>query len=323
MGDWFQHNDPRFELILWTSKFFNHASQLFEKIYIIPGNHDYRSDGYATDFIMELKAPNLVYITPDSPEFTFELIPNELYGTFLPYFDTEKTGVTYYDFIKTRKKDIPRDKHVLFAHLYDEKAIIGSEGKIMTKVVKEIDFYEFEKDFISVISGHIHTYQEYNYKSMKVIYPGTCQNFTKHDLNSQKHYMKIAKGFEYSYSETDHTFFIHRELKDPQVDIFTDLSPNKFYLIYLTVTNPLLTDTEYHRWCLDTQKLHPNILYIYDTYSEITAESMSFDILQEKDTSGTFPEFLLKTLQETDGIEPDKKNRLVLELNLILKRKKK
>jgi DNA repair exonuclease SbcCD nuclease subunit len=230
LGDWFHYNNPRTDLELWSYDYFARASAIYKNIIMIPGNHDYRPDGYATDFLKHIKYANFHYITPDSKNFIHQLT-DDVWGLFMPFFEYER-GVSYDEFIMRNKGDIPKEKLYLMAHLHDEKCKLGSESDIVTKSISAINYGEFSKYFTKVFSGHIHQSQKYiSSDGLEVIYPGSQQCFTKKDLNSSKH-ITLLEGNSYKFIDVKHIKFVQKEIIDLEQDLVFD-SKDDTYIVFL------------------------------------------------------------------------------------------
>lgn len=230
LGDWFHYSNPRTDLELWSYDYFARAAAVYKNVYMIPGNHDHRPDGYATDFLKHIKYTNFHYITPDSKEFVFPLT-DDMFGLFMPFFEYEK-GPSYSEFIQKNLMDFPKEKLYLMAHLHDEKCKLGSESDIVTKSISAINYGEFSKYFSKVFSGHIHQSQKYmSSDGLEVIYPGSQQCFTKKDLNSKKH-ITLLSGKSYSFIDTKHIKFVEGKIEDIDKDLVFDGSDSS-YIVFL------------------------------------------------------------------------------------------
>lgn len=203
---------------------------MYKNVFMIPGNHDHRPDGYATDFLKHIKYTNFHYLTLESKNFVFQLT-DDRWGLFMPFFEYER-GISYKEFIEANLGGIPKEKLYLMAHLHDEKCKMGSESDIVTKSVSAINYGEFEKYFTKVFSGHIHQSQVYySGNGLEVIYPGSQQCFTKKDLNAKKHITRI-EGDNYSFLPTKHIQFVEGKIEDIDKDIeFEDKEGS--YIVFL------------------------------------------------------------------------------------------
>lgn len=261
MGDIFQQNNPRTDLILWFMVYINKLAEVFESLHFIPGNHDFRVDGYATDFIREMKSDKVFYYDMQASSFCNKIAGLNCF--FMPFFDPEKEDISYPDFIQ--KNYTFSEKGVMFSHLYDKYAKSGSESDIITKLVSNIDFNEFSKYFDIIFSGHVHTYQEYvTREGVQVTYPGTIQALTGHDVGLEKKYCVLeplgSSTVTKTWIPTKHIMFIERDFKEN--DLLDDLDPLKEYVIYLDIKaypNDLGGISD---WVNLSKKNNPNIKYI-------------------------------------------------------------
>jgi DNA repair exonuclease SbcCD nuclease subunit len=283
LGDWFQYNNPRVDLIQWSLNYFNRAANIFEHIYVIPGNHDYRMDGYALDFLKEINRNNITYITPDSKQYVYEVLDG-YYAFFMPYYDNEKLKISYTDFVINNKDQIKSNKTCLFAHLYDDMSKSGSESDLITKYISNIDFNVFSNIFDKVISGHVHTKQKYVKNGMEIFYPGNFQCLGKHDVDLNKSFTIMDNQGFIKEIFTDHILYVKRSVNSLNDDIDNILS-NKLYVIYLySGMNSLVID-----WLDSQYKKFTNILNIII----INSISKTFDI-----TSQSFSDFESISVEE-------------------------
>ncbi|MEO0074872.1 MAG: metallophosphoesterase [candidate division WOR-3 bacterium] len=269
LGDWFHYNNPRFDLIMWSIDYFQKASKIFNKIFFIPGNHDYRTDGYSTDFLKKISLSNLYYYDMLSDNYV-EII-DDTPVLFVPFFDAEKFEISYSDFVRKQFENVgsttktPK-KGILFGHFYDKYAKVGSETNIITKKTGDVALEDFSDLFFAAVSGHVHTHQIYKSKDIEIIYPGSLQSFTAHDIGKEKKLMLFEIkdnniDIEWIYSPA--TVFIKREFNP--VDTFEDLDNTKEYVIYLLF--PKNTDIkELVSICYNWKQKHPNIKYIHLGY---------------------------------------------------------
>jgi DNA repair exonuclease SbcCD nuclease subunit len=282
---------------------FNAASKAYSKIYVIPGNHDHRVDGYATDFLTEMHNDNIVYVTPDSEQFVYELC-DDLHGFLMPYFDPEKIELDYYQFVDKYADQIVKGRTILCGHLYDQKAKVGSEIDLVTKYVANIDFSEFKRHFDLVITGHIHKAQEYDSKDVRIVYPGTFQCHTGADLGLQKKFLTLNNRLKLEYIETPHIMFVEKKLTNLEEDLFTDLDPDRRYVIYLEVDFSSMK-SDYYMWKKEQFEKYPNLMYINDSFLSKSA-SGAMERLKEVKDNYKFEDALqdaFKTVSE--GLEED------------------
>lgn len=292
-GDWFQYSTPRYELAPYSLSFFHQASQIFEQVFVIPGNHDYKATGYALDFLKWTGHENIIYITPESEQFVYEVCDG-IHAFFLPYVDVEKTESDYYHFVDSRASQIVKDKTILIGHLYDEHVRIGSESQLITKYVSNVNYQLFAKHFQLVISGHIHVKQEYQAGSVRVVYPGTMQCFTKHDLDLDKQLLMVDSALDFHWQGTSHIKFKEYQIASLKDDPFKELDAAKQYLIYLTISNYSGMSHEFDDWLEEQYKKYPNIQYINPSY-EVASMDLATSA-NEVHTSGSGDLMLRETL---------------------------
>lgn len=280
LGDWFQYNNPRVDLIQWSLNYFNRAAEIFSNIYVIPGNHDFRMDGYALDFLNEMNRENITYITPESKKYVYEIMDN-YHAFFMPYYDVEKTGISYTDFVLNNKSQIIPGSTCLFAHLYDDMSKSGSESDLITKYISNIDFNIFSSLFTKVISGHVHTKQKYLKNGMGVIYPGNFQCLGKHDIDLAKSYLIMDNTGNYEEITTNHILYVKRKVNSLEEDV-SDLSEKHKYVIYLEISGYTGMNSVVLDWLESQYKKFNNVLNII----VINTSSKTFDI-----TSQSFSDF--------------------------------
>lgn len=280
LGDWFQYNNPRVDLIQWSLNYFNRAANIFEHIYVIPGNHDYRMDGYALDFLKEINRKNITYITPETGQYVYEVMDG-YHAFFMPYYDNEKSGVSYTDFVINHKNQITSDKTCLFAHLYDDMSKSGSESDLITKYISNIDFNVFSEIFHQVISGHVHTKQKYIKNGMGVYYPGNFQCLGRHDIDLDKSYLIMDNSGDVEEVLTDHILYVKRSVNSINEDI-GDILPDKSYVVYLSIGGYSGMNSVVLDWIDSQYKKYSNVLNIV----VINSISKTFDI-----TSQSFSDF--------------------------------
>jgi DNA repair exonuclease SbcCD nuclease subunit len=260
---------------------------------VIPGNHDYKATGYALDFLQWTGHENLVYLTPDSKQLVYEVCEG-VHAFFLPYVDVEKTETDYYHFVDSKSSQIIKDKTILIGHLYDEHVQVGSESQLFSKYVSNVNYQLFAKHFNLVISGHIHTKQEYQVGSVRVVYPGTMQCFTKHDLNLDKQLLMLDSSMQLHWQNTSHMKFREFQISTVKEDPFKELDPTKEYLIYLTVLNYQGMSHEFDEWLEEQYNKYPFIKYINPSY-DVTGVDLSSSA-GEVHTSGSGDLMLRETI---------------------------
>lgn len=270
-GDWFHYNTPRYELAPYTLSFFHSASDVFGQIFVIPGNHDYRATGYALDFLKYTGHENITYITPESKQFVYEVCDG-LYAFFLPYVDVEKTEYDYYHFVDSKADQIVKGKTILIGHLYDEHVRTGSESQLINKYVSNVNYQLFSKHFDFVISGHIHMKQEYTVGPVRVVYPGTMQCFTKHDLNLEKQLLIVDSDLNLTWQPVPHIKFVERFITSVKDDPFSDLDISSKYIVYLTVKDYREMSHQFDEWLEEQYKKYPNIQYINHIFEVPTVD---------------------------------------------------
>ena len=289
-GDWFQYSTPRYDLWLYSIGFFKRAAQVFEEIFVIPGNHDARGVGYATDFLKNLGFPNITYITPESKQFVYEVCDG-VFAFFLPYLEVDKMQADYFDFVDARKDQIVKGKTILIGHLYDEHANKGSELELITKSISNVNFAKFKTHFDMVISGHIHTFQDYDAHGVRVIYPGTFNCHTKHDVGLDKHILMMDSDMGVHYQKTSHIKFVEATLSAASEDPFSSLNQDNKYIVYLTVKDFSGMRHEFDDWINEQYKKYPNIEYISDSH-----RNTSIDVSVSEVHNSSSGDTLLKSI---------------------------
>lgn len=298
-GDWFQYSTPRYELAPYSLSFFHTASQVFEQVFVIPGNHDYRATGYALDFLKYTGHENIVYITPESRQFVYEVCDG-LYAFFLPYVDVERTESDYYQFVDSKADQIIKGKTILIGHLYDEHVNMGSESQLIGKYISNVDYRLFSKHFSVVISGHIHTKQEYDVGPVKVIYPGTMQCFTKHDLNLDKQLLTVDSALNFTWHSVPHIKFVEYTMSSVKQDPFNALSHDHKYIVYLNVKDYTEMSHQFDEWVEEQYIKYPQVQYINTIYSTTALDLASNAV--EVHASGAGSELLRQTIiQEVEA----------------------
>ena len=290
LGDWFHHNNPRFDLLMWTLDYFFDASKIFDTIFLIPGNHDFRSDGYCTDFLDRLNIPNFFYINMDKQKFQFNVDGHDVF--FIPFFDPDKSEITYDEFIRSNYK-MNNKRGLLLGHLYDRYAKNGSESDVITKKVYNIRLGDYSDLFHTAISGHIHTHQTYNTDNISIIYPGSMQCFTGHDINKVKKILIFSfedDGIKTEWVDSPTSIFIEREFD--KNDTFSDLLPDKTYVIYINIDS-VKDLNEVLDMCSTWRSKFPNIKYINLGKSRSNSELITLDEKDELEKIVTFKDILM------------------------------
>lgn len=289
--------------------FFRKASTVFEHIFVMPGNHDARAVGYAIDFLSMMNIENLTYINPlKSKQFVYEICDG-LYGFFLPYIEVERISMGYYDFVAEYSDQIKKDQTILIAHLYDDHVKIGSESQLITKYVSNVSYKNFNTWFDTIVSGHIHTHQIYDVNNVKVIYPGTMQSFTKHDVDLQKKIMLMDNNKQDEWVDVPHILFTEREMEGLDNTLFEDLDKERQYVIYLNVKNSSEMKHDFYDWIEEQYRNNPNIVYINPVFIKDSSTLSVNEVHASGSGNVLFRDILQRKLEENIDNLPTGSNK--------------
>jgi len=246
-GDFFHTNHPTSSNIEFTIKWLIEINEINKPFFIMPGNHDDSIFSHSLAFIRSLNLPNIHLVDKASINQYENIMWKEWHLVFAPYSSNYnlKEKDLYVTTDVLHKLETSKEKTLIFTHIQEVAAKIGSESIMIAKGVDliDIDLYSIPND-VYVISGHMHKRQMYKRGKATVCYPGNCfyQDFS--DVNDDKGYMLFKEDGEILF-ENFTGIRIFRNYIIPQ-----DITPFDFFKKYRIPPNELifvtvLTDEKY------------------------------------------------------------------------------